>query len=130
MMKIRSEFVLLALLLAYSLLKFSDGISQEDGSSIFAMFSFCCAIRMLSGADDIEGGFTWSKTHRSHAMYLLLFVGFVTTMAVWRHFSSHVSFVRTAETILGAIFFFTAIVVVAAWIGDLFRRSKENRNDD
>ncbi len=134
MMKTRFDYVLIALLLAYSLLIFSDGISEGDGTSIFVMFGFCTLIKLFSGVHDIEGVVTWSKNHRSQVMYLLFGVGFVTVTVVWRYFTERVPFVKTSEAIFGTVFFFTAVVVVAARVtekaSNLFGRSKETRDDD
>lgn len=119
-MKLRFELVLLALVLAYALLKFSDGIGKDDWTAIFVMFSFCTVILIFSGANDIEGVVVWFNSHRSQTMYLLFFFGFVSVTALWNGVTNRIPFTKTAEIVLSAAFFFTAIVVVAAWVSDKF----------
>ena len=112
----------MALLLVYALIRFSDGITPDDGSAILMMFAFCAVIRLFSGAEDVEGVVLWVKAHRSSATHLLFGVGFVSTMVIWNSYKEQVPNIRPTEVIFAAVFFFSAITVVVTWIGDQFSK--------
>jgi len=124
-MKTSFQSVLLELLLVYALIRFSDGISPRDESAILMMFAFCAVIRLFSVAEDLAGVVLWVKAHRSSGQNLLFAIGFVSAVAIWNPYEEQVPNIRTAEVIIAAVFFFSALIVVGAWIGDQFSKNKD-----
>lgn len=124
-MKTSFQSVLLALLLVYALIRFSDGITPDDGSAILMMFAFCAVIRLFSGAENMADVVLWVKAHRSSATHLLFGIGFVSAVAISGTYKEQVPDVTAAEVFFTAVFFFTALIVVGTRIGDQFSKNRD-----
>jgi cation transport ATPase len=125
MMKTSFQGILLTLLLVFALLRFSDGVSEDDGTALVTMFAFCAAIRLFSGAQNLAEVALWTKRHRGAAMQLLFGVGFVAAGAIGYALSGRVSGVHAAEAIIAANLFFGAIITFATWAKENFFKADE-----
>ena len=118
--KIKSDYVLLAVVGLFVGLVVIDGTGTTNVTSSIMVFAFLCVFRLLSGIDTIGAAGTWYGKHKSRVWPLAIALIAFMLFTVYRVFNGGISLSLAATSIVFSASFFIACVSIYTWLVERF----------